>query len=131
MADGEALGIGALFSFEGRIRRGTFWAIYGSMILLVGIVAAVLIPMMAKSSGGEPAGDPSTTTLVAIVAAYAVVLWLSLATQAKRWHDMDKSAWMVLLNFIPLVNLFAFLYLGFNAGTEGANRFGPGPIRIF
>ena len=131
MADGEALGFGALFSFEGRIKRSTFWLIYLGMCVAVGIVAAVVFFMAAPAGGGDPTDSMSTGVLVAIVVGYAFVIWVSLATQVKRWHDMDKSGWFVLLNFIPLVNLLVLLYIGFNPGTEGGNRFGPGPVRIF
>ena len=48
--------------------------------------------------------------------------------QVKRWHDRDKGAIWLLVNFIPYVGpLWVFVELGFLAGTPGGNRFGPGP----
>lgn len=134
MADdgGEVLGFKALFSFEGRINRGTFWKVFVLTIVGVvaaGVIAAIMIPKLADPAAGVETGD-NTTALVLIVAVYIVVLWTSLATQVKRWHDMDKSGWMVLLNLIPVVGFFVFLYLGFNPGSQGPNRFGTAPVRI-
>ena len=130
MADdgAEVLGFGALFSFEGRANRGTFWKVMLLILGGVGVVAALVIPKLATAGGAD--APPDTTTLVLIVAGYALVLWISLATQVKRWHDMDKSGWFALLNLIPAINFFVFLYIGFNPGTEGSNRFGAGPRKI-
>lgn len=53
-----------------------------------------------------------------------VIIWCSLAVQAKRWHDRGKSGWMSLIIFIPLVGpIWSFIELGFLRGTEGSNRF--------
>jgi hypothetical protein len=52
-----------------------------------------------------------------------------LAGQAKRWHDRDKSAWWVLVYFIPIIGwLWSFIVAGFLRGTSGYNRFGPDPL---
>jgi len=58
-----------------------------------------------------------------------VLLWPSLAVQAKRWHDRDKSAWWVLINFVPLIGtIWSLVENGFLSGTPEANRFGPNPL---
>jgi hypothetical protein len=61
----------------------------------------------------------------------AVILamtWVSLAAQVKRWHDLDRSGWMVLLGFVPVVGFIVTIFcLGCQRGTAGANRFGPPP----
>ena len=139
MADdgSEVLGVGALFSFQGRINRGTFWKLIVLMIVGIvaaGVLAAVLIPQFmtpGAAAGAEAAsGGGGTAALVVIIAIYAVTIWISLATQVKRWHDMDRSGWFVLLSLIPAINLLVFLYLGFNPGSAGPNRFGAAPVRI-
>ena len=58
-------------------------------------------------------------TLMSIVA-----LWPSLAIQAKRWHDRDKSAWWLLMNFLPIIGpIWILVENGFLAGTDGENRY--------
>ena len=58
-----------------------------------------------------------------------VVTWVSLAVSVKRWHDRDKSGWMVLIGFIPIIGaIWTLVELGFIRGTVGPNRFGDDPV---
>jgi len=58
------------------------------------------------------------------------VFGISLIVQIKRWHDLDRSGWWVLINLIPCVGfLWSFVVLGFFKGTTGPNRFGPDPLQ--
>ena len=139
MADGAP----GVFSFEGRINRGTFWRTFLFMILgviVLGVGAAVVIPMFASKTPAVAVGSDSTAVkgtgamgmgggvfLVAMVAFYAVVLWINLAMHAKRWHDLGKTGWLALLAVIPAIGFFVFLYLGFAEGEAAENRFGPAP----
>jgi formylglycine-generating enzyme required for sulfatase activity len=53
-------------------------------------------------------------------------LWVSLAVQAKRWHDLNKSGWMSLILFIPIVGaVCSLVVLGFRRGTVGKNQYDP------
>jgi uncharacterized membrane protein YhaH (DUF805 family) len=54
--------------------------------------------------------------------------WFGLATQVKRWHDLDLSGWMVLVNLTVIAIPFVFLIHGFVRGTRGTNRFGRDPL---
>ena len=57
-----------------------------------------------------------------------LMLWPSLAVCAKRWHDVDKSAWWILISLVPFVGgIIALVFNGFIPGTPGTNRFGPPP----
>lgn len=113
-----------LFSFTGRIGRGTFWGVWFSM-MAVSLVVGLLIGGIS-SSGNEAAG--------AAVVIYFLYLipsaWIGLAMQVKRWHDRDKSGWMVLINFIPIIGwLWALVELGFLQGTIGHNQYGENPLQ--
>ena len=120
---GEEVGSGALFSFDGRIDTGTFWRI--ALLNFLGVVIGG-VATASMYHGGSRSG----MSWVASSVVYGVGLWLGAATQAKRWHDMDKSGWMALLQFVPGVNFIAFLYLGFSQGTRGPNRYGEAPLRV-
>ena len=52
----------------------------------------------------------------------------SVMLQIRRLHDLDKSAWFVLLSAIPGVNLLFGLYLLFFKGTDGTNQYGYDPL---
>ena len=53
--------------------------------------------------------------------------WVSVAAQIRRWHDLNRRGWMILISFVPVVGFIAnVIVLGFIRGTAGENRFGPG-----
>lgn len=47
--------------------------------------------------------------------------------QIKRFHDMNLSAWMCVLNAVPFAPVFITLALCVLPGTKGPNRFGDPP----
>jgi uncharacterized membrane protein YhaH (DUF805 family) len=51
-----------------------------------------------------------------------------IAVAARRLHDVDRSGWWLLLNFIPLIGWIVLLVWFCTRGTEGPNRFGPDPM---
>jgi len=105
-------------SFEGRMGRvaylNTGLAAWGG-IALAGVVAAILVPMM----GG--------VVLVPAVIAFAVFAVWSLRVAALRLHDMNRSGWWTLAQFVPLLGLGLALAMLFWPGTEGDNDYGPQP----
>ena len=54
-------------------------------------------------------------------------MWFSLAQGVKRLHDLDKSGWLILLMFVPIVNALFGLYMLFADGTVGPNQYGEDP----
>ncbi len=106
-----------LFSFEGRINRKPFW-IYNLSILALFIIFSLLFGTdITMQSDDESWIFP------------LIFLWPSLAVQIKRWHDLDKSGWYILINLIPIIGpIWTFIQTGFMPGTSGHNRFGANPI---
>lgn len=112
-----------LFSFEGRVGRAQYW--------MFTIAIVVLFTVLAVMGGVTAPTDPATApaamngTLMIIVILALAMIWPGLAVQAKRWHDVDKSAWWILIGLVPAVGgLIALVFNGFIAGTPGPNRFG-------
>jgi len=59
-------------------------------------------------------------------------LWIGLAIAAKRWHDRNKSAWWILIVFVPVVGgLWYLIECGFLKGTTGSNKYGADPLGAF
>jgi len=109
-----------LLSFEGRISRQTYW--------FFSIVMSVIIFVPAVAIFGLGTEEGSTYVLLISV----VTFWPVLAVQAKRWHDINKSALWLLINFLPYIGwMCGIIANGFIAGTEGSNDYGEGPILIF
>ncbi|MGA9423370.1 MAG: DUF805 domain-containing protein [Rhodanobacteraceae bacterium] len=114
-----------LFSFEGRVGRGPYWAlVVVSLVLFGGLSAWSVMSALNASDPGTASGGASFVIMLVSLA----FLWPALAIQAKRWHDVDKSAWWILIALVPVVGgLIALVFNGFIAGTPGANRFGTAP----
>ena len=45
----------------------------------------------------------------------------------RRLHDLDKSGWWLLVWLVPILGALLLIYWFVQAGTHGANRFGPEP----
>ncbi len=109
-----------LFSFKGRIGRKPYW-----VFNLVVFLGAVILGLFTEVSGDVyEITEPQLMFMLWIV-------WPSLAVQAKRWHDQDKSALWLLINFIPIAGpIWTLIQNGFVPGTRGPNRFGPDPSEV-
>ena len=60
-----------------------------------------------------------------------VLLLPSLSVQVRRLHDMNRSAWWLLLLIPPITFIGAIVLLIMSAfpGTPGPNRYGPDPLQ--
>jgi uncharacterized membrane protein YhaH (DUF805 family) len=118
-----------LFSFEGRVGRATYWYYALAMIVIFGILGAFGgMSMMSgmQASGGAPPNAGVMGIVFPLVC--LATLWPSLAIAAKRWHDVDKSAWWILIALVPAVGgIIALVFNGFIAGTPGPNQYGNPP----
>jgi uncharacterized membrane protein YhaH (DUF805 family) len=117
-----------LWSWEGRIGRARFWLGVLLVILMsigFGIVGSLLgIPI---DTGTAPVAEEiSLAGAVYLIAAMIAVAYAQLAVYAKRFHDRGKSAWWVLIAFVPVVGFFWILIeLGMLPGDPGPNAYGP------
>jgi uncharacterized membrane protein YhaH (DUF805 family) len=50
-----------------------------------------------------------------------------LAVEVRRFHDQDRSGWLMLLGLIPYVGFLVVLVFMCLPGTRGPNRFGADP----
>jgi uncharacterized membrane protein YhaH (DUF805 family) len=119
-----------LWSYEGRIGRARFWLGVLLVILMsiaFGMVADLLgIPL--DTGVGPVAEEISAAGVLYLVVAFVVVAYAQLAVYAKRFHDRGKSAWWVLIAFVPVVGFFWILIeLGMLPGDPGPNAYGPPP----
>ena len=124
-----------LFSFKGRINRKKWWL---ARLLLIGIMVGVFFVLGVLSSllvspffgDGGVISDIGGMGLMETLIIYSIITYLiaGLAINAKRWHDRDRSAWWILIEFIPILNIWAFVELGCLKGTYGQNRFGSDPL---
>lgn len=117
-----------LFSFEGRVGRKVYWLFFLAMLVLFGLIGA-MTGGLAAGAGDPEAALAAASRMTSVFGLVGLItLWPALAITAKRWHDVDKSAWWILIGLVPAVGgLIALIFNGFVAGTPGANRFGNPP----
>ena len=113
-------------TFSGRAPRSEYWwwvLFYFLLILAVGIIdGAVIAPMLGFEAFSEDGGQP-LTLLVSLA-----VLLPGLAVGARRLHDIDRTAWWLLLWLVPVIGFIVLIYWFIQRGTDGPNRFGAGFI---
>ncbi len=103
-----------LLSISGRIGRLRYLGYligYGMLInLFFSVVGAV---MGGRGLTKEHYMGLFWVSYIPVIALYAMLT-------IQRAHDFDKTGWLALLMFVPLVNLIFW----FIPGTDGENRFG-------
>jgi len=99
-------------TFEGRAGRPEFWYwVLFTFLVQVGIsIVAMAVPSVNYLSPLF-----SLATLVP-----------SIAVGARRMHDIGKSGWWQLINFVPILGWIYYIYLAAQP-SEGANAYGTGP----
>jgi uncharacterized membrane protein YhaH (DUF805 family) len=126
------------FSFKGRINRQKFWLMQLLRLLVLLILFILFGVIMFLIGIFVVSNNPidESPTIIGFLSVYPIhwiflIYWVcsGLGISAKRWHDRDKSAWWILVEFIPLIGpIWAFVELGCLKGTEGPNRFGSDPL---
>jgi uncharacterized membrane protein YhaH (DUF805 family) len=101
-------------NFSGRAIRSEYW-----YWVLFGLICEAVAAGIDAAIFNMPSGGP-----IYDIFALAVIL-PSLALTWRRLHDLDRSAWWVLLLFIPLIGAIVIIVWFCSKGTPGPNRFGP------
>jgi uncharacterized membrane protein YhaH (DUF805 family) len=91
-----------LFSFEGRIGRGTYWL--AILALIVAVVVLTFAPFLLNSEAA------AVLLLVTSQFIWLLSLWPILAAGAKRLHDRNKNGWWLLVFWLLP---FALVVVGF------------------
>lgn len=96
--------------FKGRSRRKEFW-----MFLLINAIIISLIDLVTKQF-----------SIFSDV--YSLVVLLpTIAVFSRRLHDTGKSAWWMLMAFIPIVGIILLLIFMSLDSQAGDNQYGKNP----
>jgi uncharacterized membrane protein YhaH (DUF805 family) len=112
------------FSPHGRISRSQYWLRFVLPVALIEIGLSVIAGASARSGHVVSAGIVYMLLGLFVVVAF----WPNLAVLIKRAHDRDWPWPFILLLFVPLVQFWPLIELGFLRGTIGGNRFGADPV---
>ena len=103
------------FSIEGRSTRGEYWRfqlVYFLTLIFLLLLTKIPVPVMAYSP--------------------ALLIFLipsQFCLQVRRFHDLNRSGWWLLLSGIPYgIGGFLILFWFCFAGTKGYNKYGPDPL---
>ena len=108
--------------FSGRARRAEYWWFY-LLIILVSVALAIVDSMIIGIEAMDTYGGGPLMGLFGLG-----ILLPSLGVSFRRIHDLDRSAWWLLIGLIPLIGGLILLFWFVQRGTVGENRFGPDPI---
>ncbi|APT18285.1 MULTISPECIES: DUF805 domain-containing protein [Amylolactobacillus] len=116
-----------MFMLDGRTARRDYWWPQG----LVLVCMSILISLIYSQYTGKLADATDFMRIVifarligysALIQALAKII--SLGLQVRRLHDMDKSAWYLLLHFIPLIGWIIILILSMYPSEYHQNVYG-------
>ena len=103
-------------TFTGRASRSEYWywVLFGVLVSLVTSVIDLTL---------FPDADPAPINSIAALA----LLVPSLAVLARRLHDIDRTAWWILL-LLTVIGSFVLLFWACLKGTDGPNQYGDDPL---
>jgi len=119
------------FSIHGRFNRMSYLGGYGLIYLvtLLGyfILASFLGSFQLSSNlfNFEFYSSLSGASALVVWAFSLFLIYLNIVLVVRRLLDLNKSGWMGLLLFIPVVQFFFMIYLLLASGTAGPNEYGP------
>ena len=105
-------------NFMGRARRQEYW-----MFAFINLIIMLILNTIDRVVFS------SDMPLLSSIYGLAILL-PGIAVAARRLHDTDKSAWWLLLAFIPIIGVIVLIVMMCFNSTPGENRFGPNPKHI-
>ena len=108
--------------FQGRASRSEYWMF--ALFFFIVVVGIVIVRTVLVAIGGETLGYLAAAVYVLFVLGSLIP---SIAVGIRRLHDTGRSAWWILIAFIPLIGSIVLLVFYCLPSTPGPNRFGPQP----
>lgn len=136
-------GMDTLFGFDGRIPRQTWWLsallfwflsqlIVGSLIGAYGLilyVADVDFPQPGHSRFWDDQLMFAMPIAFLLLIYVALNAWVTIALNAKRFHDLGHDATRMFIMLVPLLGIYFVIELGFFKGQARKNQYGPDPLK--
>jgi len=140
-----------LFSARVRMSRSQFWLKWFLPVVAIYIVLEIILVAALASGNSRTVGVIGVILLIFSL----ITLWPGIAIMVKRIHDRNKSGWLALAFYVPLVlyyiiiaaggeqnpaaillsvvvlgiGIWFFIEFGCMRGTVGANKYGPDPVQ--
>ena len=108
-------GFNRYFDFRTRSSRSEYW--YWTLFSIVVSVAAAVLD--ALIFGG--------VAILDTISSFALLI-PGIAVAARRLHDINRTAWWILIAF-TIIGILLLLYWYIQPGNRGDNDYGPDPLR--
>jgi len=109
----------SIFWIEGRIPRWQWWAFQ------VGYFVALV------ATGAGASTENRLIPEWMSIPTFWIATWILLVAQVRRWHDIDRSGFWILVNLVPILGpVYSGFELGFERGTVGMNEYGEDPLAL-
>ncbi len=118
-ANSIAISLKRYAQFSGRAPRAEYWY-FTLFVVLIGFGARVIDGLWLRSHLGP----------FAVIVDLAFLI-PSLAVAVRRLHDLGRTGWWLLLDFVPILGWIILLVWFCTRGTRGANRFGVDPLAAY
>ena len=103
-------------NFSSRASRSEYWSFV--LFTVIAIIGLILIDIFTGTYNVK-------NGLGLLSSLFSLAIFIpNIAVSVRRLHDIDKSGWWYLINFIPLLGPIWLIVLFCTKGTEGQNRFG-------
>lgn len=113
--------------FRGRARRKEYWMFTLIHLCIIFVLAFLTVFLTNDFYGNE---EPNFIGL-SIIGIYFIATFIPfLAVTARRLHDIGKSGWWYLINFVPYIGGFVILIFTCMDGNIGVNQWGENPKGI-
>lgn len=109
--------------FSGRARRKEYW-----YFVLFNMIFSIVLSFFDGVFGSL---NPETGVGLLSGIYALVVLIPSIAVGFRRLHDTGRSAWWLLIGFIPLIGIIVLLVFMVQDSQEGENEYGVSPKLSF
>ena len=102
--------------FSGRSSRSEYWWWY--LFVVIGAIVFIVLDALI-----------GTAPLFYLLFALATLL-PTFAVGVRRLHDIDKSAWGLLISLIPFIGGIVLIIWLATRGDYGDNRYGADPLQV-
>ena len=111
--------------FQRRLARKDYWLLVLFQLILFGMIYGIAFSVFILLL------QNGALYLIFHIAFEIIQFFVFLFLEIERLHDTDRSGWNICWGFLPLIGFLIVLVMLCLPGTEGANRFGNPPQRIF
>ena len=117
--------------FSGRSRRSEYWyAMFMNYIIMIAFYLIMLVPATKAIINNYLSTGESIFLMVGAIIFflyYLAILIPSLSMTVRRLHDIGKSAWWLLIGFIPYIGSIILFIFSVLDSQSGDNKYGPNP----